>query len=271
MKLFAGGSKSITNIESLPNRRVLDNAIYYDEEILVGDCRGADVAIQKYLAKRGYYNVTVYASGKTIRNNIGGWEVRFIEYNPSLTGYDFYRQKDIQMELDCDHAVMAWDGHSKGTRQNIIDLMALGKRVDNMLWQTETDEWYYLNGDVGAELLFGPDCYGGSIKIWLDDSRPAPGGFLWSHSVDEAKLLIETAEGNSIKIDLIDCDHDLGMYAQLGGDGIKLLDWLAERETYYPITLHTMNPVGRENMQRLINRYWKSQKNRTDKKDTGES
>ena len=48
------------------------------------------------------------------------------------------------------------------------------------------------------------------------------------------------------------------MYAQLGGDGIKLLDWLAERETYYPIALHTMNPVGRENMQRLINRCWKS-------------
>ena len=30
-------------------------------------------------------------------------------------------------------------------------------------------------------------------------------------------------------------------------------------ETYerYPVRLHTMNPVGRENMQRLIERYWK--------------
>lgn len=41
-----------------------------------------------------------------------------------------------------------------------------------------------------------------------------------------------------------------------GGDGIKLLDYLAETEQYYPVKLHTMNPVGRENMQRLINRYW---------------
>ena len=32
--------------------------------------------------------------------------------------------------------------------------------------------------------------------------------------------------------------------------------WLAERGTYYPIWLHTMNPVGRENMQRTIDRYW---------------
>ncbi len=52
MKLFAGGSKSITDIISLPNRRAYDNAIYYEEEILAGDCSGADVAIQKYLAKR---------------------------------------------------------------------------------------------------------------------------------------------------------------------------------------------------------------------------
>ena len=36
-------------------------------------------------------------------------------------------------------------------------------------------------------------------------------------------------------IELIDCDHDLGDYAADGGDGIKLLDWLLERGTLYPI------------------------------------
>ena len=34
------------------------------------------------------------------------------------------------------------------------------------------------------------------------------------------------------------------------------LDWLAENERFYPIRLHTMNPVGRENMLRMIRRYW---------------
>ena len=57
-------------------------------------------------------------------------------------------------------------------------------------------------------------------------------------------------------IELINCDHDLGDYAYDGGDGIKLLDWLLERGTLYPIRLHTMNPVGRDNMQRMIDKYW---------------
>ncbi len=58
-------------------------------------------------------------------------------------------------------------------------------------------------------------------------------------------------------INVIDCDHGLRDYASDGGDGIKLIDWLAERGTHYPVRLHTMNPVGRENIQREIDRYLK--------------
>ena len=93
------------------------------------------------------------------------------------------------------------------------------------------------------------------MKIWLDDIRKAPDGYTLCHSVNEAKQLIEENEKLTI-IEVIDCDHDLGDYYPDGGDGIKLIDWLAERGTYYPIRLHTMNPVGRENMQRTIDRYW---------------
>ena len=92
------------------------------------------------------------------------------------------------------------------------------------------------------------------MRIWLDDIRSAPDGFVWCHSVNEAKRIIESAEES---IALIDCDHDLGDYCHDGGDGIKLLDWLAETGRFYPIRLHTMNPVGRKNMQRLLERYWK--------------
>ncbi len=66
-------------------------------------------------------------------------------------------------------------------------------------------------------------------------------GLCGIHSVNEAKAIIESAGGT---ITLIDCDHDLGDYAHDGGDGIKLLDWLAETGQFYPIRLHTMNPVG---------------------------
>ena len=98
------------------------------------------------------------------------------------------------------------------------------------------------------------------IKIWLDDVREAPEGYCRCHSVNEAIKKIIECEKEYAVIDEINCDHDLGDYASDGGDGIKLIDWLAERETYYPVKLHTMNPVGRENMQREIDRYWNSVK-----------
>lgn len=92
------------------------------------------------------------------------------------------------------------------------------------------------------------------MKIWLDDLRKAPEGYIWCKSVNAAIEVIQTTEE---RIDLIDCDHDLGDYAHDGGDGIKLLDWLVGHKRLIPIRLHTMNPVGRMNMQRMIDRYWK--------------
>ena len=94
------------------------------------------------------------------------------------------------------------------------------------------------------------------MKLWLDDLRPVPYGYEGARSVNEAKQLILEAEHNGIEIEALDLDHDLGDYAYDGGDGIKLLDWLAENELFYPVRLHTKNPVGRENMMRLVERYW---------------
>ena len=94
------------------------------------------------------------------------------------------------------------------------------------------------------------------VKIWLDDVRPAPQGYYWFKSVNQTITYIEDCEKNGLTIELLDLDHDLGEYAIDGGDGIKLVDWLAETKRFYKINLHTMNPVGRENMQREIDRYW---------------
>ena len=98
------------------------------------------------------------------------------------------------------------------------------------------------------------------IKIWLDDVREAPAGYCHCRSVNEAIKKIIECEKEYAVIDEINCDHDVGDYTFDGGDGIKLIDWLAARKTYYPVTLHTMNPVGRENMQREIDRYWNETK-----------
>lgn len=98
------------------------------------------------------------------------------------------------------------------------------------------------------------------MKLWIDDVRPAPEGYLcWCKSVDEAKFMIENANivhGDETywTIDLIDIDHDAGDYAKDGGDYIKLLDWLEETGRRYPIHIHSMNVVGVQNMRAIIQR-----------------
>ena len=56
------------------------------------------------------------------------------------------------------------------------------------------------------------------------------------------------------RFELIDIDHDAGDYVSDGGDYIKLLDWLEETGRSYPIKIHSMNPVGVENIRRIIQR-----------------
>ena len=95
-----------------------------------------------------------------------------------------------------------------------------------------------------------------NVRIYVDDLRPVPPGYIGVKSVNEAIRLIQKIEQNDGSIDVIDLDHDLGDYVSDGGDAIRILDYLVERETYYPIAIHTANPVGRQNMERLIKRFW---------------
>lgn len=105
------------------------------------------------------------------------------------------------------------------------------------------------------------------MKLWIDDVRPAPEGYVWCKSVWEAQSTIRYAEtfckmypntANRNSIELIDCDHDLGDFATDGGDGIRLLDWLEETGRNYPIRIHSANAVGVANMRRIIERNgWK--------------
>ena len=95
------------------------------------------------------------------------------------------------------------------------------------------------------------------IKIWVDDVRPVPAGYVGTKSVNETIALIREIEDGGGTVELLDLDHDLGDFAHDGGDAICILDFLAERETFYPVVMHTANPVGRGNMQRMIDRFWK--------------
>ncbi len=94
------------------------------------------------------------------------------------------------------------------------------------------------------------------MKIWLDDVKPAPEGFVHCKSVNEGIRTIEEAERKHIKIELLDLDYDLGEYSFDGGDSIELLYWLCERQTFYPIELHTTDLVGMDYMRFIIWQYW---------------
>ena len=99
------------------------------------------------------------------------------------------------------------------------------------------------------------------MKLWIDDVRPAPEGYVWIKTVNDAIRYIEIY-GDYIDFDntlvdcveLIDIDHDAGDFAPYGGDYIKLLDWLEETGRDYPIHIHSMNPVGVANMRAIIQR-----------------
>lgn len=89
-------------------------------------------------------------------------------------------------------------------------------------------------------------------KIWIDDVRPAPDGYLWCKSVNEAKELILQLEVQNIQIEVLDLDHDSGDYFEDGGDYIRLLDFLEETGRCYKCKVHSMNPVGVQQMLSII-------------------
>ena len=93
------------------------------------------------------------------------------------------------------------------------------------------------------------------MKIWIDDIRPAPEGYVWCKSVNEVIDTIDTIglsdEYFDLPITLVDMDHDAGDYASDGGDYIKFLDYCEEcwgKDLPFDIRIHSMNPVGRQNM-----------------------
>lgn len=93
------------------------------------------------------------------------------------------------------------------------------------------------------------------MKIWIDDVRPAPTGFFLCESTDKAIVTIEILLERGKSIELIDIDHDAGSFAQYGGDYIEVLKWM-EKEgiNNIPIRIHSMNPVGVQNMRAIIHR-----------------
>ena len=95
----------------------------------------------------------------------------------------------------------------------------------------------------------------GILKIWVDDVRPAPEGYVWLKSVNEVKkYLADPYILCNYEISLIDLDHDAGDYAKDGGDYVRIIDWLEEIGYDGYIHIHSMNVVGKMNMETICHR-----------------
>ena len=102
---------------------------YKGHDVLVGDCYGVDASVQRFYYRLGYDRIIVYACNGKARNNMGHWQVKNITVPSYLRGFNFYEQKDVAMAKEADFGFMIWDGKSRGTLNNIVNLVEQRKGV----------------------------------------------------------------------------------------------------------------------------------------------
>jgi hypothetical protein len=139
MKVFISGSISISELPNSAIRKI-DNIIEKNFTIVIGDAKGIDLQVQKYLLKKKYSNVIVYYAGTEIRNNVGGWNTNNIQNENNKKGRELYTLKDMAMAKDSDYGLMIWDGKSKGTLNNILNMKNESKRCFVILDGLVVDE-----------------------------------------------------------------------------------------------------------------------------------
>lgn len=90
------------------------------------------------------------------------------------------------------------------------------------------------------------------MRLWLDDIRSTPEGWVRAYSVNQAKELIRAAGDD---FEFASLDHDLGEFEPDGGDGYRLTYWMLEEfhngVNYFPrlgIRVHSANLTGARRM-----------------------
>ena len=93
------------------------------------------------------------------------------------------------------------------------------------------------------------------MKVWLDDVREAPAGWVRTRTPAETIELLRTGEVRELSL-----DHDLGLDRdELEQTGYDVLAWLERevaegrwRSPLPAVRVHSANPVGRARMERAI-------------------
>lgn len=105
------------------------------------------------------------------------------------------------------------------------------------------------------------------VKVWHDDIRPAPEGWVWVRTNAEARRVLTLNDVEEISL-----DHDLGLDSfteeQITDDpellfgrgtafenGLHLVNWMIEQELVpKKVTIHSWNPDGARYMAIALNR-----------------
>ena len=126
--VFIAGSRALSKLNTTVKAR-LDNIVKQNFTVLVGDANGADKAVQRYLASRAYQHVVVYCMHEC-RNNVGNWPTHAHATEPGIRrDRQYYGIKDLAMAKDASYGFMIWDGTSKGTLTNVVNLLKIHKKV----------------------------------------------------------------------------------------------------------------------------------------------
>lgn len=93
------------------------------------------------------------------------------------------------------------------------------------------------------------------MKLWVDDLRSPPPGWVWAKSSAEAAYKLGEEMGrnglHSLSLEAISFDHDLGGEDTTMRTVLLLEDWDIWPDICY---VHTSNPAGRRDLLTALNR-----------------
>jgi hypothetical protein len=86
------------------------------------------------------------------RNNLGAWPLKHVRQTGVARDFAYYAAKDSEMANDAKRGVMLWDGKSKGTLNNIQNLLSSGKKA--LVYLAPEKTFHKLSSDLDlSELL----------------------------------------------------------------------------------------------------------------------
>lgn len=149
--VFFSGSRSISRLNAQIIQRIEEKIIGQNFAVVIGDANGADKAFQKLFAEHDYRNVQVFCSGDRFRNNLGDWQVQFVQSRQK--GRAFYTEKDKKMAQIADYGFVLWDGESMGSLNNIRELLQQNKA--SLVYRAPTQTFVKIKSEHELNDLLG--------------------------------------------------------------------------------------------------------------------